>query len=1014
MEKPSDEARGPPLVLGLLGPPLLTRSEDPVLPARRKSIALLAYLALERSLHLRDGLAALLWPECGQANARANLRQCLFDLARAAGRDLVARVKDGIRLLDDSVALDVDAFLRLSASCPRHAGDTACPECAGRLEAACRLWRGDFMAGFAIADSSDFDQWQLGWAERLGEAYRDALGRLLRHHAAMGCLARAEEFACLSIRADPYDEEARRRRIELLLRSDRPGRALDCYLDWAETARNELGQEPDASTTALVEHLLAGPAAAKGGRVEARRGERSGLPAGSRLVGRERELDGLRAALCGSAAAIHTIVGPGGIGKTRLARAAVSEIGDRFPGGAFFVDLSPLRDPGLVPPALSTAMGLGEASRDGGKAEDLIAAAVGGKRTLVVLDNFEQVLPARDVVRRLRDECPSLVIAVTSREALGVAGEIAHELDPLGMPPEEGPLLPSDRERYPALELLALRAAEASPGFVLSEDNVRACASLCARLDGIPLALELAASRLASLEPAELLERIAARLDLIGKERGNGPARHRTLRAVIDWSYGLLSPEERSLFARLGAFRGGFDVEAIEAIAGLGAAGSLETVSSLAAKSLLRRAAERGSTRFSLLESVEEYARERLEERADAEEILDRHGRHFLGLAERRAPELRRAGRDLARFRLDADSANFAAALERFIGAGEVDHAYRLCLALEWHWFMGGRYAWSERSLRAALGLGAGGGSASLRGACRRALGWVRFVQGAWREALAIFLEAERELRASGNAAGLARCLSDLGVAERFLGDLDAGNARCLEAVTLAREIGDPEGLCLALVWAFATTGGRRVDEAQYAGLEEAVRLAGETGDAWAEAHALDGLGEFLREKGRPSDALPCFEGALRAFEDTGDDFMRAWTLEGLGLTLCVMGDRLEAASRLRGAVGLFAKIGDRGGAVYTLGELGLDVGLRGDVRTADFLLAAADALSERLADAHSPRAYANRRIGPSSGPAAARSSSEAMLERATDEARSRSSPEWRRGRLAPYAEAVAFALEAR
>ena len=1011
--------------LKLLGPPILELGGRPVMLARRKTTALLAYLALEGGTHARDRLAAFFWPESTQGKARANLRSSIFEINHALGRSVLVTEQDRIRLAPGGIRVDIDEFRALAAECGRHRSGVNCTRCVERLEAVPRAWRNGFMPGFALPDSADFDDWQIDWSGRLRGEYRSVLRRLAAALLELGRLAEAADYARRWIEAEPFEEEARALRLRILVMSGRRTEALEGWREWERTAEAELGRQPARATADIVAGLLSRPGAAP---VD----DRAVVGFRTRLVGRDAELAYLGTLLSSALARIVTIVGPGGIGKTALARALLVEHGGEFEGGAYLVDLADLRDPELVPNAAAEAMGLHETHGYGDRPRNNDPAAriigrLGGARTLLVFDNFERVLAARAFVVRLIEQCPALLVMATSREALGAESECVLELQPLGLPGDAAAVSAANAASWPALELLLARAAEANPAFELTDANAPRLAALAIGLGGLPLALELAAPRLATLEPGEPAApaaRLGGSLDPADDDGKGKPSLHRTLRAALDWSHDLLTPAERTLFARLAVFHGGFDLDAAEAIqasAGSKGAGSVtDGLASLAAKSLLLRVVEEGQIRFSFLEPVRNYAAGLLAAMPDGDSTADLHARHFLRLAESLGPAMR-GERQLEAFRrLKLERANLGAALDHFLKKRLVEESLRLCAALEWYWRRAGSFELGRRSLQSALALAAssaGGGAAAspmlgaLRGRCLNAFGWFRFTQGAWPEAHALYLVAAEILEAAADRIGLVRCLSDLGVVERRMGNAAAGDARCRDAIEMARTCGDPSSIAYALIWGYGTTGGQCVDEGQRKGLEEAVRLARRTGDVWAEAHALDSLGDWLRERGRADEATPCFEESLRGFDALGDEGMKAWTLEGLGLNLCLDGVPRRGRARLRDALGIFVRLGDRGNAARIIGELGCPALGCDDRQTADLLLGAYSSLAADLGLGYGQSPVRSSIKPKPDGVPKAGTVPDSALEASLREASTRASREWRRGRRLAWNEAVAAAL---
>lgn len=1014
-------------MLRLLGPPELRGVGGPLLFARRKSLALLAYLALEKGVHARDSLAALFWPECDQARARGNLRSSLFELGRSLGDGALDLIQDRIGLVCGRLRLDVDDLQAGVRPCAHGPDGVLCPPCLVRLEAAVGATRGPFMAGFSLTDCPDFDDWQFRWSTRLKEIYAPLLRRLIAAYRVEGRVDEAARIAERWIETEPYAEEARRTQIELLLHLGLASRARDCYEAWTETAGKELGRLPAASTRALLEGCARGSSAPASPRREAAlsRSETGSPPVRlPDLLGREGDLAILAKALREPTPRLHCLTGPGGIGKTTLALALVEAEGKAFTGGAFFIDLSAEREIDRLPFRVAAALGMREIGEGPEAMTALLAARIGAAKTLLVADNLEQLPGSGEWLSSLLGFCARLVILATSRRELHVPGERVHSIEPLRFPPPAACLAIDDVAAWPALELFLRGTRRVNPAFRAEADTLAVCARLCARLDGIPLALELGSAHMALFGPEELLRRLERHFD-IAMADGRAPAvgrgivdgrvrefevprqaaadRHRSLGAVLDWSHELLSPYLRLLYAGLAVFVGDFDAEAAEAILGdapgpQGEAAEekpsvLKGLELLVEASLLRRNTEGARARFSYFQTIRDHAEERLEELASKEGLRDRCAEFYLERAEQTSAGLRGPEQVTVLHLLGAELGNFEASVERFARRGRIEEAYRLCRALEWAWFRSGRFAFGIAALEFALSRDAGAeasseGLAGLRGACLRALGWLRFTQGSWHEAHARYLEALSLLEPFGKAAETARCLADLGVVERWLGNQSGGNLRSAGAIELARGLGDPGLLALTLVWGHGTTGGKPGSDEQLEGLEEAIRLARLADDPWILAHAHESLGDLLRERGSPTEALPHFERALKDFTRLEDGWMVAWTLEGYGMNDAAEGAFERGRARLEDALGRFVLLGARSDAAFVLGELGLVASMAGDREAADFRLGAFASISGELGIRTLAISFDS--IGAPEG----RTTVRATLA----ECASRNSPQWRRG----------------
>ena len=860
------------------------------------------------------------------------------------------------------------------------------------------------MAGFTLAGCPDFDDWQFRWSTRLKEVYAPLLRRLIVVYRAERRVDDAAKVAERWIEAEPYDEEARRTQIELLFELGLGSRARDCYEVWAETSRAELGRAPAASTRLLMESFGKGreasPSSHGGGTPPPVR-----LPG---LLGRDEDLAKLATALRESPSRLHCLTGPGGIGKTTLARALLAAEGPSFPGGAFFVDLSSERNADRLPFRVAAALGMRELGENPGSMASLLAARIGGARTLLVVDNLEQLHGSGEWLSALVDSCARLVALATSRVELHVAGERAYPIEPLRFPPEAACPDIVDVAEWPALELFLRGTRRVYPAFRAEADELAACARLCARLDGIPLALELGSSQMGLFGPKELLQRLEGHLDVALSTNRDGSDRHRSLGAVLDWSYELLSPFARRLYAELAVFHRDFDAEAAEAILGGivepaceaegGGAAILDGLETLVGASLLRRGTEGSRGRFSYFQTIRDHAIERLEGLASRERLRDRFAEFYLERAERLSPRLRGPDQLASLHLVEADQGNFEASIERFARQGRLVEAYRLCRALEWAWFRSGGFAIGINLLESVLSRGTGidassEGLAGLKGSCLRALGWLRFTQGSWHEAHSRFLEALALLESSGETRETARCLADLGVVERWLGNKTGGDQRSERSIRLARGLGDPGLLALTLVWGYGTTGGKPGTEEQLEGLEEAVRLAQVANDPWIFAHAHESLGDLLRERGHPMEALPHFERSLKDFTRLEDGWMVAWTLEGYGMNDCAEGACERCRGKLEDSLRRFVRLGDRSDAAFVLGELGLIASLEKDRAKADFLLGAFAAISGELGIRTFALSFDT--LGASDG--------RPTVRETLEDCASRGSAEWRQGLAQGY-----------
>jgi predicted ATPase len=538
----------------------------------------------------------------------------------------------------------------------------------------------------------------------------------------------------------------------------------------------------------------------------------------STFVGRERE-QGEVVSLLRDGARLLTLTGPGGSGKTRLGIEAAAELVSDFKNGVFWIGLAPLRDPALVLDTIAQTLG----ARDG------LAEHLGEREALLLLDNLEQVIEAAPELVSLVEACPNLRLLVTSRELLRVRGEVEYAVLPLAEPE--------------AVELFSARAR-------LDPDEM--IAELCRRLDSLPLAVELAAARTSVLSPKQILERLTQRLDLLKGGRDADP-RQQTLRTTIAWSYELLSPEEQQLFARLAVFPGGCRVEAAEGVADA----SLDVLQSLVEKSLVRHTGER----FWMLETIREYAGERLQESGEADELRRRHGELHLALAEESRRALRGPHQRLWLDRLTSEDDNLRAALGWAIEGGHAEMALRLVWALEVFWIRAGRDDEAARWLGRALVLDRPG-HPLLRARALATGGVFAARRGALELASERFDESIPALRALGDREGLSFALRGLAWLHEFRGEHADAVPPLEEAIGLFAALGHPISTRLCDLGEIALAKGDR--ERARISFERAVEAAREEGDLSGEAQALNSLGDLALQAGAVEKAEQLLRESLR------------------------------------------------------------------------------------------------------------------------------------------------------
>jgi predicted ATPase/DNA-binding SARP family transcriptional activator len=939
------------ITVRLLGPLEVRVGDRPAALGGQRPRALISLLALSVGTAVSTGrLVEAIW-DGDPPPAAANTVQVYVSRLRRAltGPDGTSRLQSsatGYVLELPQDAVDVSRFERLVAQghARLQSGDAAAAS--RMLQEALDLWRGPAvpdLAGLRVAEGliARLDARRL--AAHVDRIDADAaLGR----HAAI--VPELQEL----IRLHPLDEGLVVRLMAALYRCGRQADALAAYTDAATRLADELGVDPSPQLARIqgevLRHEVApapGPPAVRpapsdpptrldpghpdsghpdSGHPDSGRPESGGVPGLSGvpaeglprprhgLVGRSRELADALELLADPQVRLVTLLGPGGTGKTRLAL----EIAERLaavpsPGGVVVVPLSGVDEPSEllaeVCRALDAAPGW-----SGEPLLDVAVRALGDGPVVLVLDNLEQLVGGRealDAVGALLDRLPGLTILCTSRTVLRLRGERLLPLDPLPLPEPGGDADLETLRRNDAVRLFCDRAGEVLPDFTLTAGNAPAVAQLCRLLDGLPLALELAAARVRLLAPEQMVGRMARRLQLLSGGARDLPERQRSMRAALDWSAQLLDPAEARLFARLSVFAGGWTVEAAEAVCDLADVGDggedvLDVLGRLVDKSLV---AAPGSGRLSMLETIRDYATERLSSTLDAGPVRDRHAHYYADLAEELGPRTRTSPDVATRGRLDAEAANFTAALEHANAAGDGVLLTRLVLGLLDYWFFSGRLGQADRWIRAAQGTRM---PRHVEARLLLSIGSFAFIQGDLARAAPAFAGALEAARDLDDNLLVARSLAASSAVARFGGRLEAALGHLDEAIAVSRA-----GRLDALLPQLENERGEVLDGLgrgpQAHRLFEAYRAhALAEGDrsnlAWANVNlALQAV-----EAGQAQLARQLTGSAVRAADDGGSAPVRADVRTAAGLVELCLGDPEPALALLLDALELTVSAG--------------------------------------------------------------------------------------------------------
>ena len=677
------------------------------------------------------------------------------------------------------------------------------------------------------------------------------------------------------------------------------------------------------------------------------------------LIGRRHTVTAVANLLLRPSVRLLTLTGAPGIGKTRLGLQVATQLIYEFQHGVFMVPLSSTMEADLVAATIAHAITVKESA--GRSITESMLDYLKDKQMLLLLDNFEHVLPAAPLLAQLISACPGLKLLVTSRAALHLHGEQQFQVPTLGLP--ELTYLP-DLEAllsYPAVQLFVARAQAVNPDFVLNKGNAGTVAQICSRLEGLPLALELAATRINVLPPHEMLGRLTLtghpRLRLLTGGARDLPTRQRTLRDAIDWSYSLLDKAEQSIFRQLAVFVGGCTLDAAEAVCQIPDSVStdvLDAVGSLMDKSLLR-AAEISSqkpgptgSRFIMLETIREFAFERLVESGESEAAQRRHVEYYLELAERAAPELKGPQQSLWLNRLEQEHDNYRAALAWKLERGEVGVALRLITALWSFWYVHNHLTegrrWLDHVLAQSSIL-----PVYLQAKAQDGAGTLAWAQGDY-VAAKKFHQASLELRRDlGDRSGIATSLAMLGMVATGEGNLKASEALFEESLALRRELGDKWGTIISLL-NLGTVVLNQGDPAKATSLfEECLALYDELGDRWGMAVVLNNLGQAAHNQEDFERAMNLQRQSVALFREAKDEWGVAAALINLGYALLMHGDHRQAQQVYAQSLTLSHDLGDKARAAACLEGLATVAGAQGKAQGMVRLVGAAETLKEAI-----------------------------------------------------------------
>jgi predicted ATPase/DNA-binding SARP family transcriptional activator len=941
----------PTLHIHLLGDFRLIRDDAPVSTVNAPRLhALLAYLLLHRDApQPRHHLAFLLWPDTTDAQARSNLRQLVHSLKQTlpeAAHFVHADAQTLQWRRDAPFRLDVADFEEALTQADVAEQEQQRDAHASRkaLEQAIAFYHGDLLP-------SCYDDWILPERERLRQAFTGALQGLMLLLERAGQPREAIPYAERLLRHDPLREETYRALMRLHAEcGDRAG-VVRVYHTCTSVLERELGVEPSTATREAYEYLLKVDIQAR--PVLPPQPATTNLPVQlTSFVGRQAEMAEVRGLL--QTSRLLTLSGPGGTGKTRLALEVATTLLDEYLHGVWLVELAPLADPALVTQTIAATLGVREQPRR--TIQDVLIDYLRTKTMLLILDNCEHLIETcAQMADTMLRAAPGLKIVASSRESLGIAGETSYRVPSLPLPDVQAPSLDA-LSHNDCVRLFVDRALAAYPRFRLKEKNALAIADICRRLDGIPLALELAAARVAVFSPEEIALRLDDRFRLLTSGSRTALERHQTLRALIDWSYDLLSDEERRVFRQLSVFAGGWTFEAAEAICS--ELDVLKQLTLLVNKSLVMVDEHAEGRRYRLPETIRQYARDTLFEAGEAEQIRDRHVAFFIRLAEAAEPKLRGAEQLAWLDRVETEHDNMRTALVWSLESGKSEGTLRLAGALAYFWELRGYWSEGPKWLNDALALSereqsgrAAAGEISnpsrvemaQRAKVLYGAGRIRFLSLFDPHTSRMIVEESLRLWCElGDTWWRAVALEHLGFM-LMVEEIQTARARLEEGVSLARQVEDrwPLAMCLLRL-----AGSMRTDNAATRRIrEEGVAVARSVGDKSVLSQGLIGLVTDHLLDGTFPAAAPVAEEALAEARAIGSATHVMLSLIQLVIITCFQGDRAMAKGYCLQVLAFARETGSPQWLLLVLFAFGVAACFSGQPRRGARLLVAAVAL---------------------------------------------------------------------
>jgi predicted ATPase/DNA-binding SARP family transcriptional activator len=890
------------LALNFLGPPQIRLHNEPITIERRKIVAMLAFLAVERGPQQRATVSALLWPDYDQSRAYKNLRQILWEIQKVIGEDWLNVSRETMELNRSAdVFLDVGHFESLVEK-SRTQMDVSLRT--ALLSESAKLYRHHFLSGFSLKDAQPFDDWAFAKSDELRHKLLQVLTSLSNDYCSLGQADQAIPHARRLVALDPLNETAHRLLMEIYLDAGQHNAALKQYQDCEQILRREMNLDPQPDTRELYKKIRRGEI--KPVRIEKQTktaiAPQHNLPHPiASFIGRKKEQDEIRNLIHKNR--LVSLVGTGGIGKTSLALQLGHVMLQEYPNGVWFIALDSLSDPALT---LQTVASVFDIRED--KERPLIQKLVESlhnKQALIIFDNCEHLLDTcSEITTTLLLSCPSINVLITSREGLGIPGEVTYTMPSLPLPELDVRSFEKLTE-YESIRLFAERAAQVLTSFELTQENIKSVVGICRKVDGIPLAIELAAARVNILQADEILQQLSDSFSLLTKDSRTILPRQQTLRGSIEWSWNLLTQEEQGFLRQASVFAGGWTLEAAQSVC----RGDVLTLTgALVKKSLIvvNQASGR-ETRYRFHEMVREYAHEKCHESAEDEEIHARHVSYFLDLSKRAQLGLRGPSRVDWIERLNEELNNIRVALHH---ADKVDVETGLYLASQLiRYWESANLPEGDQWLTRFINRSESKDFPLARARALLTQGWLLTWLQKFKDASAVTMESLTTFQEFGDKEGQADALVSLGNIKQFMDDADGALELIHQSLVLSQDLKDEwrqANVYFFLGW------DRRDPQRSMAAWDKGITLYRKVGDIISLANLLAVAGQFHVANGEIDLAEKYLDEAISLWQSNRRADM--WQVPRIAKSLIasVRGDHEEAQALLEEALDSVRETGNR------------------------------------------------------------------------------------------------------